>query len=144
MALLNAVKPRLGIYYSEENKDKEVQQMVNGAIEYFKGAGWNFTALLPDLEAKEAGLETLYEELSTLEKIEKPTSEDLALIAAMKEEIKIETAEIEEIYAQLSLPIEAITLYCKMAQPTSAFQLTNHPVLTAMIAQGRSENNADI
>lgn len=144
MALLNAVKPRLGIYYSEENKDKEVQQMINGAIEYFKGAGWNFTALLPDLEAKEAGLETLYEELSTLEKIEKPTSEDLALIAAMKEEIKIETAEIEEIYAQLSLPIEAITLYCKMAQPTSAFQLTNHPVLTAMIAQGRSENNADI
>lgn len=144
MALLNAVKPRLGIYYSEENKDKEVQQMVNGAIEYFKGAGWNFTALLPDLEAKETGLETLYEELSALEKIEKPTSEDLALIAAMKEEIKIETAEIEEIYAQLSLPIEAITLYCKMAQPTSAFQLTNHPVLTAMIAQGRSENNADI
>ncbi len=144
MALLNAVKPRLGIYYSEENKDKEVQQMINGAIEYFKGAGWNFTALLPDLEAKETGLETLYEELSALEKIEKPTSEDLALIAAMKEEIKIETAEIEEIYAQLSLPIEAITLYCKMAQPTSAFQLTNHPVLTAMIAQGRSENNADI
>ena len=72
MALLNAVKPRLGIYYSEENKDKEVQQMINGAIEYFKGAGWNFTALLPDLEAKEAGLETLYEESSTLEKIEKP------------------------------------------------------------------------
>lgn len=144
MALLNAVKPRLGIYYSEENKDKEVQQMINGAIEYFKGAGWNFTALLPDLEAKETGLETLYEELSALEKIEKPTSEDLALIAAMKEEIKIETAEIEEIYAQLSLPIEAITLYCKMAQPTSAFQLTNHPVLTAMVAQGRSEKNADI
>ncbi len=144
MALLNAVKPRLGIYYSEENKDKEVQQMINGAIKYFKGAGWDFTALLPNLEAKEAELETLYETLSALEEIEKPTTEDLALIATTREEIELEAAEIEEIYAQLSLPIEAITLYCKMAQPTSAFQLTNHPVLTSMIAQGRSERNGDI
>lgn len=144
MALLNAIKPRLGIYYSEENKDREVQQMINGAIEYFKGAGWNFTALLPNLEEKENELETLYEALSTLEEIEKPTTEDLTLMETTREEIELEAAEIEEIYARLSLPIEAITLYCKMAQPTSAFQLTNHPVLTSMIAQGRSEKNAYI
>ena len=40
MALLEKVKPRLGIFYSDPNKDNEVQLMINGAIEYFKGAGW--------------------------------------------------------------------------------------------------------
>lgn len=88
MTLLNDVKPRLGVFYSEANKDAEMQSMINGAIEYFKGAGWEVD----------------------------PTS-------------------------PTPLAIEAVTLYCKMAQSTDPSQLTNHPVLISMIAQGRSEKN---
>lgn len=91
MALIDDVKRRLGVFYSETGKDAEIQGMIDGAVEYFNGAGWGI---------------------------------DLALPSA--------------------LAVEAIVLYCKMAQPTSAFQLTNHPVLTSMIAQGRSDKNAGI
>lgn len=35
------------------------------------------------------------------------------------------------------LAVEALALYCKMAQSTDPAQLTNHPVLTSFIAQGR-------
>ena len=83
MALLDDVKRRLGVYYSETNKDLEIQQMIDGAKEYFKGAGWDI-----------------------------PTSSPLA--------------------------VEAIVLYCKMAQSTDPAQLTNHPVLLSFIAQGRA------
>ena len=85
MTLLETIKPRIGVFYSEANKDSEIQGMIDGALDYFKGAGWKISPSSPS-----------------------------------------------------PLAIEAITLYCKMAQPTSAFQLTNHPVLTSMIAQGRS------
>jgi len=44
MALIDDVKPRIGVFYSEANKDAEVQGMINTAIEYFKGAGWNISA----------------------------------------------------------------------------------------------------
>ena len=44
MALIDDVKPRIGVFYSEANKDAEVQGMINAAIEYFKGAGWNISA----------------------------------------------------------------------------------------------------
>lgn len=91
MALIDDVKRRLGVFYSEANKDLEIQGMINGALEYFEGAGWVIDSSSPT-----------------------------------------------------NLAIEAITLYCKMAHPTSAFQLTNHPVLTSMIAQGRSGRDADI
>lgn len=40
MSLLNTVKPRLGIYYSETNKDAEVQGMIDAAIEEFRDGGW--------------------------------------------------------------------------------------------------------
>ncbi|MDF2591394.1 MAG: hypothetical protein K0S75_860 [Clostridia bacterium] len=82
MALIDDVKPRLGIYYSDVKKDKEVQDMINGATLYFKGAGWDIST--PD-----------------------------------------------------ALAIEAVTLYCKMAQSTDPAQLINHPVLLSFIAQGR-------
>lgn len=88
MTLLEVIKPRIGVFYSEEKKDSEIQGMIDGALDYFNGAGWEINPSSPS-----------------------------------------------------PLAIEAITLYCKMASPTSAFQLTNHPVLTSMIAQGRSGKN---
>lgn len=84
MTLLNDVKPRLGVFYSEASKDLEIQNMIDGAIEYFKGAGWDVSS------------------------------------------------------SPSSLATEAIILYCKMAQSTDPSQLTNHPVLTSFIAQGRA------
>ena len=83
MALLDTVKPRLGIYYSDTAKDAEIQSMINGATLYFKNAGWDIST--PD-----------------------------------------------------ALAVEAVVLYCKMAQSTDPTQLTNHPVLLSFIAQGRA------
>lgn len=83
MALIDTIKPRIGIFYSEANKDAEVQGMIDGAILYFHNAGWDIGT----------------------------TSDALA--------------------------VEAIVLYCKMAQSTDPAQLTNHPVLLSFIAQGR-------
>ena len=91
MTLLAKVKPRIGVFYSEANKDEEIGNMIDGALEYFKGAGWEISPTAPT-----------------------------------------------------NLAIEAIVLYCKMAQQTSPFQLTNHPVLTSFIAQGRSGKDGDI
>lgn len=84
MALLDDVKPRLGVFYSDANKDNEIQGMINGALDFFSGAGWNIDPSAPT-----------------------------------------------------PLAIEAIILYCKMAQSTDPSQLTNHPVLISFIAQGR-------
>ena len=89
MTLLETVKPRLGVFYSEANKDAEIQSMIDGAIEYFKGAGWEVSPSAPS-----------------------------------------------------SLAIEAVTLYCKMAQSTDPALLTNHPVLISFIAQNRGGSNA--
>lgn len=83
MALLKDVKPRIGVYYSDANKDLEVQSMIDGAVAYFKGAGWDVTVPSP-------------------------------------------------------LSLEAVVLYCKMAQSTDPSLLTNHPVLISFIAQGRA------
>jgi hypothetical protein len=41
MTLLEKVKPRIGVFYSEAEKDAEIQQMIDAATEYFKGAGWD-------------------------------------------------------------------------------------------------------
>lgn len=54
MTLLNDVKPRLGVFYSEASKDLEIQNMIDGAIEYFKGAGWNIDSSSPSHLATEA------------------------------------------------------------------------------------------
>lgn len=83
MSLLSDVKPRLGVFYSDANKDAEIQSMIDGATKYFEGAGWDISA--PD-----------------------------------------------------ALAVEAVTLYCKMAQSTDPAQLTTHPVLLSFIAQGRA------
>lgn len=91
MSILNTIKPRLGVFYSDPNKDAEIQNMVDGAIEYFRGAGWDIDPALPS-----------------------------------------------------PLAIEAVILYCKMAQSTDPNQLTNHPVLISMIAQSRGDNNGNI
>ena len=72
------------MFYSETEKDAEIQQMIDAATEYFKGAGWDIGS------------------------------------------------------APSSLAIEAIVLYCKMAQSTDPAQLTNHPVLLSFVAQGRA------
>ena len=83
MSLLRDVKQRLGVFYSDAEKDAEIQSMIDGATKYFEGAGWDVSA--PD-----------------------------------------------------ALAVEAVTLYCKMAQSTDPAQLTNHPVLLSFIAQGRA------
>lgn len=83
--LLDNIKPRLGIFYSDHVKDSEVQGMIDGALSYFRGAGW-------DTDTADATL------------------------------------------------TEAVVLYCKMAQSTDPAQLTNHPVLISLIAQGRAGN----
>ena len=83
MALLEDVKNRLGVYYSEPAKDLEVQGMIDGATAYFAGAGWDIST--PD-----------------------------------------------------ALAVEAVVLYCKMAQSTDPGQLINHPVLLSFITQGRA------
>lgn len=54
MTLLEKVKPRIGVFYSEENKDAEIQSMINGALEYFKGAGWEISPTAPTNLAVEA------------------------------------------------------------------------------------------
>lgn len=86
MALLDEVKRRLGVFYSEAEKDAEIQQMIDSAIAYFKGAGWNISAS----DASPTG-------------------------------------------------IEAVVLFCKMAQSTDPADFVNHPVLISFIAQGRAE-----
>lgn len=85
MTLLNDVRPRVGVYYSDINKDYEVQSMIEGALAYFEGAGWVISPTLPS-----------------------------------------------------PLAVEAVILYCKMAQSTDPSLLTNHPVLISFIAQGRA------
>jgi len=39
-----------------------------------------------------------------------------------------------------ALAVEAVILYCKMAQSTDPSVLVNHPVLLSYIAQGRAGN----
>lgn len=82
MELIEKVKPRLGIFYSDAAKDLEIEGMIEGATAYFKAAGW-----------------TMFDEHP--------------------------------------LAVEAVVLYCKMAQSTDPQLLTNHPVLLSFIAQGR-------
>lgn len=87
MALIDMVKPRIGVFYSDPNKNKEVQQMIDGAVTYFKGGGWVIDSASPS-----------------------------------------------------ALAVEAVILYCKMAQSTDPSMLINHPVLLSFVAQGRVSN----
>jgi hypothetical protein len=89
MALIDDVKPRLGVFYSDAHNALEIQQMIDAAIEYFKGAGWDIGT------------------------------------------------------TPSALAVEAIILYCKMAQSTDPAQLANHPVLISFIVQGRAEVEED-
>ncbi len=83
--MLSQVKRALGVFYSDPQKDADIQRMIDGASAYFKGAGWDISVSSP-------------------------------------------------------LAIEAVILYCKMAQSTDPSLLTNHPVLISYIAQGRAAN----
>lgn len=85
MALIDSVRPRIGVFYSDEVKDAEIQSMIDGAVAYLQGAGWKIDPAAPSPVA-----------------------------------------------------VEAVILYCKMAQSTEPAQLTNHPVLISYIAQGRA------
>ena len=85
MALIDTVRPRIGVFYSTPEKDAEVQGMINGALGIFKGGGWVIDPASPSPEA-----------------------------------------------------VEAVILYCKMAQSTDPAMLTNHPVIISLIAQGRA------
>lgn len=85
MAILDDVKRRVGVLYSDPNKDRELTLMIEGARQYFAGAGWKIRP----------GYET-------------------------------------------PIDVEALSLYVKMAQNMDAQTLTNHPIMTAFIAQNRA------
>ena len=85
MALIDSVRPRIGVFYIDPTKDAEIQSMIDGAVAYFAGAGWRIDTEFP-----------------------------------------------------APLAVEAVVLYCKMAQSTDPTLLTNHPVLLSFIAQGRA------
>lgn len=50
MAILNDVKQALGIFYSEENKDAEISNIIAGAKAFLLGAGWPSSDLAADAE----------------------------------------------------------------------------------------------
>jgi hypothetical protein len=54
MALLDLIKPGIGVFYSDATKDEEIQQMIDGAVAFFKGAGWEIDPSLPTPLAVEA------------------------------------------------------------------------------------------
>lgn len=54
MALIDQVKPRIGVFYSTSEKDAEVQGMIDGAVAYFSGAGWDIDSTSPSALAVEA------------------------------------------------------------------------------------------
>lgn len=89
VGLRDQVKPRIGVFYSTPPKDAEVDGMIAGAAELFKGGGWDIMA--------------------------NPSP----------------------------LAIEALVLYCKMAQSTDPGALINHPVMISFIALGRSAPKED-
>lgn len=47
MAILDDVKRGIGVFYSEANKDLDVQRMIDSAIAYFGGAGWDVSTPSP-------------------------------------------------------------------------------------------------
>jgi hypothetical protein len=47
MALLDDVKIGIGVFYSEAQKDASVQRMIDSAIGYFGGAGWDVSTPTP-------------------------------------------------------------------------------------------------
>ncbi len=51
---LDVIKSRIGVFYSETNKDEEIQSIINSAIAYFGGAGWIINSADPDPLAIEA------------------------------------------------------------------------------------------
>ena len=51
MAILNDVKQALGIFYSEANKDAEVEGIIAGAKAFFINAGWPSADLADDAES---------------------------------------------------------------------------------------------
>lgn len=41
MALIDNIKQRIGVFYSDAQKDADVQSMIDEATLYFKGGGWD-------------------------------------------------------------------------------------------------------
>jgi hypothetical protein len=87
-SILRDVKRRLGISYSEPEKDAEVLQMIGAAIMYFRQGGWAIPSPSP-------------------------------------------------------LVIEAVVLYCKMAESADPAAMQNHPVLISYIAPGRVSHGGE-
>lgn len=86
MAMIDKVKPRIGIFYSEASKDTEIRQMIAGAQAFLISGGWP------------------------------------------AEDFEAESAEA----------VEAVVLYCKMAQNVDPAEMKIHPVLISMIANARA------
>ena len=54
MAILNDVKQALGIFYSEVNKDNEIEQIISGAKDFLLKSGWPSEDLAEDAETPTA------------------------------------------------------------------------------------------
>lgn len=50
MAILDKIKNKLGIYYSEANKDAEITDIINGAKAFLESAGWPAADLAENTE----------------------------------------------------------------------------------------------
>lgn len=143
MSLLDDVKRGIGVFYSDENKDADVQRMIDSATSYFKGAGWDFSTLLSSKKEDETIIEGLEaDKAAALAELEEEglTEEEIAAIneniAIIESALLAAQGELEGI--DVALATDAIILYCKMAQSTDPGQLTNHPVLISFIAQNRT------
>ena len=51
MGILETVKQALGIYYTEQVKDLEIMQMIAGAKDFLRSAGWPSDDLENDAES---------------------------------------------------------------------------------------------
>ena len=142
MTLLDDVKRGIGVFYSDTNKDADVQRMIDAAQAYFQGAGWDVSTLLSLKKEKELTIDGL--EIEKAEALVELEQEGLTEgeIATINETISIIETSLTTVQQELSeidvaLPTDAIILYCKMAQSTDPSQLRNHPMLVSFIAQNR-------
>ena len=54
MAILNDVKQALGIFYTEANKDYEINNIISGAKDFLRKSGWPSEDLADDAETPTA------------------------------------------------------------------------------------------
>ena len=99
MAILNDVKQALGIFYSEDNKDAEVSNIIAGAKAFLLGAGWPSSDLTADLEtplAKQAIIIYAKQAVNTDPSEMRMNPMLVAMIAQARAGVTVTTEEEEE------------------------------------------------